>query len=113
MAERLGDWGGYHDDDDYYDDVHEDLDGVDDDTTADILQGRDGPVEHQVDHAVDDAIQLHLEEQMEWRVRARRRRNGGSFPPRMTGYRWPVFVRVADLPNRDEDGDPDDVDPID
>ena len=114
MAERLDYWGGYHDDDDHYDDdhydddhydddVHEDLDGVDDDAAADILQDWHDPVEHQVDHAVDDAIQLNFEAQMEWRIRARRRRMGRFLPPPLIGYRWPVFVRVADLPNRDED----------
>ena len=107
MVEHFDYWGGYQDDDDYYDDVHEDLDDVDDDAAVDILQGRDDPVEHRVDHAVDDAILLHLEAQMEWRVRARRRRTGRFIPPRMTGYRWPVFVRAADLRMRDEGGGPD------
>ena len=48
-----------------------------------------------------DAIQLHFKAPMEWRIRARRR-EGRFVPPRITGYRWPVFVRVVDLLNREE-----------
>ena len=58
-------------------------------------------VEHQLDHAAEDVAQLDAEAKLGWRSRARRRRKGKFIPPDVRAYRWPVFVRVADLPNGD------------
>ena len=58
-------------------------------------------VEHQVDHVADDTAQMDAEAKFEWRAKARRRRKGRFVPPNMKTYRWPVFVRVADLQKRD------------
>ena len=58
-------------------------------------------VEHHLDHAADDAAQLDAEKKFGWKGRARRRRKGRFVPPDVRAYRWPVFVRVADLPNGD------------
>ena len=61
-------------------------------------------VEYRLDHAADDAAQLDAEARFGgWKSRARRRRMGRFVPPDVRDYRWPVFVRVADLTNRDED----------
>ena len=58
-------------------------------------------VEHYLDHAAEDAAQLDAEAKRGWRSRARRRRKGKFIPPDVRAYQWPVFVRLADLPNRD------------
>ncbi len=58
-------------------------------------------VEHQLDHAAEDAAQLDAEARFGFKSRARRRRKGRFIPPDVRAYRWPLFVRLADLPNRD------------
>ena len=58
-------------------------------------------VEHHLDHAADDAAQLDAEVKFGWRGKVRRRREGRFVPPDVRAYRWPMFVRVADLQNRD------------
>ena len=114
MTEKTGYDGGYKDYDDavldievYHQEDHQqefaldhaqDFSGVDDATDSDRLSDR---VDHALDHAVDDTAQADYDEQFGWRSRARRSRKGQFVPPDMRSYRWPVFVRVADLQNQD------------
>ncbi len=49
---------------------------------------------------MDDTTQVGFDALPGWRRKARGRRRGTFVPPDMRTYRWPVFVRVADLQNQ-------------
>ena len=87
------------DDQEEYQDPSADFDGGDD-AAAEDFQGQHDQVEHQLEHAVDDTTQVGFDALPGWRRKARGRRRGTFVPPDMRTYRWPVFVRVADLQNQ-------------
>ena len=109
--ERLNYGGRYYDDDDEqyqaeavpwyrradpdYDPEEEDREGLE------AFEEEPELVAHQLEHATQDIVQAGFAAQFRWRSKARRGRRGRFVPPDMKPYRWPTFVRVADLQNPD------------
>ena len=118
MVERMN-YGGYNDDyeddDEQYDEneakeipwyirANPDYDPEEEERgEASLEEFHEHPeqVDHQLEHAADDIAQLDAEAQFGWRSKSRRSRQGRFVPPDMSIYRWPTFVRVADLQNPD------------
>ena len=74
------------------------LDQVDHAAEANGFDEHREPVEHQLEHAVDDRPHTNFDEGIDWRKAVRRQTRGSFEPPDVREYRWPAFVRVSKLP---------------